>query len=268
MHAGGARHLRQPADRILHFIRCRHHQVGKFINDNDDLRHVFHRLTLVVLVAALSCKSIVGGQVPHIPRGKNLVPLEHLVDRPAQCTGSLARVCHDGYQQVRNSVVNPEFHHLRVNHQKSDVLRGRFIKQADNHRVDTHRLAGTSGARDQQMRHLCQVCDGHAARKVAAKSDGQMTFRSSETVAFDQLAHPDNCIFLVWDLNADRRLARDRRFNADSGCGEIHGKVIGKIRDFTDFHSAGGLKLVTGHRRAAAVTDKGGLYAKTFQGID
>ena len=41
MHTGGARHLCQTADGIFHLIGSRHHQVGKLVNDNDDLRQFF-----------------------------------------------------------------------------------------------------------------------------------------------------------------------------------------------------------------------------------
>ena len=50
MHAGGTRHLRQAADRVFHLVRRGHHQVGKLVDNDDDLRHFVHGLSVFVLI--------------------------------------------------------------------------------------------------------------------------------------------------------------------------------------------------------------------------
>src|SRR5699024_6292822 len=71
VHAGGAGHLRQAADRVLHLAGGSHHQVGQLVDDDDNLRH---RLQAVFLGGAVKA-----GHVAHAVILKELVAVQHLV---------------------------------------------------------------------------------------------------------------------------------------------------------------------------------------------
>src|SRR5690606_30748822 len=51
--AGRARHLREALDRALDFLARDHHQVGHFIDDDDEIRQLF-KLHLLALVDGLA----------------------------------------------------------------------------------------------------------------------------------------------------------------------------------------------------------------------
>ena len=54
-------------------------------------------------------------------------------------------------------------------------------------RVDAHRLTGTGGAGDQDVRHLGQIRNGHLAGDVPAQGDCQRAFGLLELRGVDDL---------------------------------------------------------------------------------
>ena len=126
MHARRTRHLGEAADGILHLIGSGHHQVGQFVNENDDARQ---RLFLRILFAEL----IVAHHIAHVIVREELIAVEHLRHRPAECARRLARIGHDGHQQVRNAVIDAQLDLLRVDHEELYLIGARIIEDADDH---------------------------------------------------------------------------------------------------------------------------------------
>ena len=106
------------------------------VDDDDDLRHLVHRLAVFILVAVRLGEGVVALEVAHVVLRKDLVALEHLRDGPVQCAGCLARIGHDRDEQVRDAVVDAELDDLRVDHQKAHVVRAGLVQQADDQRVE------------------------------------------------------------------------------------------------------------------------------------
>ena len=82
---------------------------------------------------------------------------------------------------------------------------------------------------------------------------------------FDHLAKVDDARLLIGHFDADHRLARHRRFDANVCGGEVERHVVREVDDLAHFDARSGLQLVTGDHRTAADVDHLGLHAKGGQ---
>ena len=149
--AGGARHLRQALDRALDVLAGDHHQVGHFVDDDDDVGQ-FVELHLLLLVDRLAGLAVEAGlhraghrlalgarlgdarveavDVAHADLRHLLVAVLHLAHRPFERDDRLLRIGDDGGQQMRNAVVDGELEHLRIDHDQPALLGLQAIEQA------------------------------------------------------------------------------------------------------------------------------------------
>ena len=263
MHACGTRLLRDAADRVLDLLRRDHHQIGKLVDDDDDLRqHLIllgsRGLTLcggrLRLRLFRAHEVVIADQIAHLMICEQLVAAFHLADRPVERTGRLLRVGYDRNEQMRNAVVVAQLDHLRVYHDEADLLRGRFIEQRDQHGVDADRFTGTGRTGDQHMRHLGDVPDDRPARDVLAYGEGQAALCVREGVRADAFADKDRVDRLVRHLDADGGFIRDRR-DAHVRRAERERNIIGKRRNARDLDAARNSQLKTGDGRAAHDAD-------------
>ena len=139
-----------------------HHQVGQLVDDNDNLGHGGQ-----CFMAAGHL--IVAFQIPDIVFRKGLVPAEHLTHCPVEGAGCLLRIGDHRHQQMGNTVVNTQFHHLGVDHQQLDLLIGGLIENAHDDRVDAHRLTRTGGTGNEHMGHLCQIRQHDVAGNIPSQ---------------------------------------------------------------------------------------------------
>ena len=56
---------------------------------------------------------------------KLLITLRHFIDTPVERTCRFS-ICHNREEQMRNTVINTQFHYLLINHDKLDILRRSF----------------------------------------------------------------------------------------------------------------------------------------------
>ncbi len=188
MQAGGARHLRQALHRAFDILAGDHHQVGHFVDDDDDVgqRLEIELLVFIDRLAGFLVETgmhgarqflalglgfhkarIVAVDVAHAELGHFLVAFLHLAHRPLQRDHGLLRIGHDRRQQMRNAVIDGELEHLRIDHDQAALIGPQPINQAEDHGVDGDRFARAGGAGDQQMRHACEIDDdGFAADAV------------------------------------------------------------------------------------------------------
>ena len=83
MDPGGARLLREAGNQFLHLLSCDHHQVGKFVDDDDDDRQRLERLRLAGVEGARildqsGAEALLGaGDMLYLPPGTGLPQRVH-----------------------------------------------------------------------------------------------------------------------------------------------------------------------------------------------
>ena len=228
MHAGGARLLRQAGDQLFDLLAHDHHHVGELVDHDDDVgnrlevrdlgqiagdrigltleQRVLDRFTGLGGVLHLLVET---GDVAYAQRRHQAVTPLHLGDAPAQRIGCLLHVGDDRGQQVRDTLVDRKLQHLGVDHDQADVFRSGLVHQAQDHRVDGHRLARAGRPRDQRMWHLGEIRDDRLANDVLAQRQGQRRLRAIVWLGTQGLAEMNHLAVFVGDLQADHGLARD-----------------------------------------------------------
>ena len=157
--------LRQAGNELFNFFAHHHHQVGQFVDHHHNVGQALQGLGAVrreakgvvqKLATGLGFVNfvVVAAQVAHAQLAHELVATLHFTHAPVQAVGGLLHVGDHGGQQVRNTFVDRHFEHLGVNHQQAHIAGLGLIEQAQNHGVDTHRLARTRGARHQHVGHF------------------------------------------------------------------------------------------------------------------
>ena len=182
MDARRASHLGQPADRILHVVGSDHHQVGKLVDDDDDIRQAPQP-------GLSAIKRVVTFDIPRAGLGEHLVALLHLDDDFLKRKRGAPRIGHDRREQMGNAVVHVELDHLGIDHQQLHFIGLRFVQDARNNAVDADRFTRTRRARDEQMRHFGQVADDRLTGNIPAERDGQLGGRIPERRRLHNLAH-------------------------------------------------------------------------------
>ena len=151
MNACSAGHLCQAGDRFLNLATGDHHQVGKLIDDDDDvgkmsmLKHfplgnlnlwkvLFHKIDYVIVVQLLLSLgvlfllffgqlAIVTVDISHALVGHQLVAALHFANRPVEGQRRFFRIGYDRQQEMWNAFVHRKLQHLRVNHDDTDITR-------------------------------------------------------------------------------------------------------------------------------------------------
>ena len=122
-------------------------------------------LRLDPLHQLLFAQLVVDADVPHAGAGQQVVPLLHLLHRPAEDRLGLPHVGHHRVHQVRQALVGAELDHLRVDHQHADLVGPAGHEHRDDDRVQADALARARAAGDQQVRQRGQIDDQRVARR-------------------------------------------------------------------------------------------------------
>ena len=69
---------------------------------------------------------------------------------------------------MRETVINIQFHHFRVDHDHLDLIRIGPEENAHNDRIDTDGFTGTRCTSDQQMRHLFNISNNRLTADIFA----------------------------------------------------------------------------------------------------
>src|SRR5262245_40094570 len=138
---------------------------------------------------------------------------------------------------MRNTLVYRELEHLRVDEDQADLLRRRFVQNAEQHRVDADRLPGTGRAGDQHVRHLRHIGDHGFAGDVLTEGKRQRRFRRLIDLRHDQLFQSHDAALFVRNLDPDDRLAGNDFDDPDADDGERAREVFDEAADPTDLES-------------------------------
>ena len=230
MKTRGARHLREADDGALHLAPVRSHQVGKFVHDNnkEGKRVVFSSVRVITLDIAAS-------------RGlQKVIPPFHFGDSPAEHADGFLAFHNDRAYQMREIFINGEFNALRVYENELQGCRRIFVNERKDKRMDHHRLSGPRCARDKQVGHLLNIRKKRFTGYVAPEHKAEGT-RSGELRIRHQAPEAHERRRLVRHLNADKRLARDGRLDADGVRGKRKREVRMERGNAREFHALRGL---------------------------
>ena len=129
MDPDSARHLCESRNRFFNVLPVEHHQVGEFVEDDDD---VWKRLVLAVLVKQtrrVFCKELVVLiDVADALLGQQLQATLHLTHGVAQRDGSKLRLSNDRRVKMWNAIVVSEFDSLGI-HENQTHLIGSGLEQ-------------------------------------------------------------------------------------------------------------------------------------------
>ena len=260
VHPAGAAHLGYPADGLLHLLGGHQHQVGQLIDDHHHLGHLLHALSPGRL-------GVVGGQVTDSHLGEHPVALHHLGHRPLEGARRLFRVGDHRDEQVRDAIIDPQFYHLRVNHDEADLLRAGLVQQGDDQGVGTHRLTGAGGAGDEQMRQLCNVAHDALAADVLAHGEGHLGGAVLELRGAEHSSDVHRGDQLVGHLDAHHGdLSRDGG-DPHPGGPQGQGDVVGQVGQLVQPDTLIQLQLIPGDRGPPGDVDNIGVDAEGVDGV-
>ena len=257
MHARGARFLGQACDQLLHFLARYHHQIGKLIDDDDDVRKLLQRLGLgrvesvrilerVTRLFAVGDLVVVAGQIPYSDPGHEPVAAFHLAHAPDQSVRGLSHIGHHGREQMRDILVSRKLEHLRVDQDEPHLARLGLVQNRKNHRIEGDRFPRTGRASDQQVRHFCEISDHRVAGDVLAEGECERRVQLMVSPRAHDLGKAHDLAMRVGNLQAHAGLTRDRLDHADAIDGQRACKVFHQADDLAALHADGGLHLVAG----------------------
>ena len=301
MDAGGAGHLGDAGNGHFDVGGCDEHEVGQFVNNNDDVAQVVgdddflvarhHNLLVQFHSEAVGADLdlfafgserqfevcgwggfilgpfIEGADVADADFGEDLVALLHFIDDPAEREDDLFGVGDDRDDQMGEGVVLLEFDDFGVNHDKAQFVRGEAIEEGRDDGVDANRFAGAGAAGDEQVGHLREVGDDGGAIDVLAESDGDAGLGVAPFVGLEKVADNDLGLDSIGDLNADGAFARDGHEDVDALGFEGCGNVVAQGGDFFQLHSRGGMQFVAGDGGAFGDVARGDFDVELGQGL-
>ena len=245
--------LRDAHDGVFDIARGDHHEVGEFVDDNEQVRvrpqcafragkrrefAVGHGLIEVVDVTEAERVQIV---VAHV----------HFFDNPLQRFGGLLGIRDDGRDEVRNALIRRELDALGVDKNKANLGGSRSHQDRGNHRVDERRLTGARCTRDEKVGHFGEVGDDELPLNVFANPNRHWVVCRDCLRGTQDVTERDNVAIGVGDFDSDGRLAGNR-------CQECHfvrrDRVLDVARecgDSLDLDAGSDFDLVPSNRRSA-----------------
>ena len=127
MDSGCSGKLCQTADGFFHISRSNHHQIGKLVDDDNDLRHRIEFFPLFCLHAEAFDLLIISLHIADVIFGKCLITSGHLSHCPVQCACRFFRISDYRNQKVWNTIIHTQFYNLRIDHDQFYFIGIRFV---------------------------------------------------------------------------------------------------------------------------------------------
>src|SRR6266705_3871343 len=106
-----------------------------------------------------------------------------------------------------NVFVKTQFQTLWIHKYHFHVVRAGLEQDGHHERVDEHALAGTGRTGNEQVRHGGQFRHANPPVQVTPHGQGQLAWGVNELRGFDDFTQRDRLAPIVWDFDADGRLA-------------------------------------------------------------
>ena len=259
-------HLRQPLNRRLDLLARNQHQVGDLVDHHDDERQGRQIKDLLFMdrFACFGIKSRLDTARQHLAFGPRLgdalvvagnvadtelrhvaIAVLHFPNRPFQRRDRFCRLGDDRAQQMRDSVIDRQFQHLRVDKDHPAGLGRVPVEKRQDHRVDADRLSRAGGSGDKKMRHPCQIDDDGRAGDVLAERHRKVGIDVLPASMIEDFAKNDRLPVFVRKLDADHVLPRHHR-NTDRYGAHRAGNIVGERDHTLRFRSRRRHKIVAG----------------------
>ena len=105
---------------------------------------------------------------------------------------------------MRDTVIDAELDHFRVDHDKAHLVRRRLIEQRENEAVHAHALAAAGRTGDEHMRELGNVADDAVAPDVLADGKAELGSGVLERGRIDDVTQVNGADNFVRHFHADR----------------------------------------------------------------
>ena len=260
VHTGSTAHLGNAADGILHLLGGNQHQVRQLVDDDNHLGQL-----LAVFLGFHN--AVVGFQIPDTGITHQLIPAQHFRNRPLQRTGGLFGIGNHGNQQMGNTVVNAQLHHLGVHHDELYILGAGLVEKADDDGVHANRLTGTGSTGDQHMGHFGNVAHNAVAPDVLAHGEGGLSLCPGKFRRIDDLPQGHGGHGTVGHLNAHNGNLTGNGGNPHAGGAQAQGNVIGAGGELAEPHALVQLHLIPGDAGTPGDIDDVGIDAEAGQGL-
>ena len=151
--------------------------------------------------------------------------------------------------------VEAELDHLRVDEHELQFGRMFLVEQRCNDSVQAYRFTHAGGARNKQMRHLCQVRYEHFVRNCAAHCHRQLHLAVLKCFRTEYRTDRYCLGVFIRHFYTDRALSGNRGYYSDSEGRQTHCDVVFEPLDFGDADALDGNNLIKGDRGANSGTD-------------
>ena len=219
MDAGGSGHLCQARQQPFHVAGGRHHQVGQFVDHDDDVGQRS--------VGVLRRRRVVGGEVTHAGLAERAVAAGHFVADPGEDIDDFVDVGDHGHAQVRDALERHQLDHLGVDQDELHFVGRPGKHDSGDQRRETDGLARTGGAGNKDMRHLGQVGHPHVAGDILAEGDLDVGVGRGPSLAFHDLPQRYDGRVVVGRLQPHERLTRHGCFDTHAAGSQLEGQVVG-----------------------------------------
>ena len=173
----------------------------------------------------------------------------HFVHTPGQRVGGQAHVGYHRREQVRDTFVNAQLQHFRVDHNHAHVV-GRGLKQhRQNHGVHAHGFARTGRTGHQEVRRAGKVGYNGLAGDVLPQRERELGGRFGKRGRIEDFAQAYHLAFRIGQFQAHAGFAGDGFHHADGGDAERTGEVFFQIQHGIAAHADIGFDFVAGDDR-------------------
>ena len=176
-----------------------------------------------------------------------------------QRTGGFLGVRHYGDQQLRDAIVDAQFHHLGVHHNELHILGAGLVEQADDNGVHTDGFTGAGGTGDQHMGHFRDVAHNAVARNVLTYGEGGLPLGLREGRRIDDLPQGHGGHGAIGHFDAHDGYLPGHGGNSDAGSAQAQGNVVGAACQLAETHALVQLHLIPGDAGAPGDIDDMGV---------
>jgi len=219
-------HLGESRQGFLHVPRGHQHEVGQFVDDNDDIGEAGQLFLFRLLVVSLDALAA------HVA-DEGIAPL-HLLHRPFEHLGCLLGIHNHGMDEMGNPFVGGKLDSLRIDHEELDLFGGGAEEDAADHGVKGDAFSRSRGAGDEEMGHAGQILDHGGAHDIHPQGDGELAPGPAEDLGIQDVPQVHRLPFQVGDFDADHRLSRQGGDDADTGRLQGQGEIVRQIGDPVD----------------------------------